>query len=33
MADKLLFIPDDDTQIHSFLDYNYWLKRMDTQIN
>ncbi len=31
MADKLMYIPNDDTQIIPFLDYNYWLKHLDTE--
>ena len=31
MADKLMYILDDDTQITHSVDQNYWLKRMDTQ--
>ena len=31
MADKLMYIPIDDTQ--NFVDYNYWLKRLDIQLN
>ena len=33
MADKLMYIKNDDT--HSYLScrLNYWLKRLDTQLN
>ena len=33
MADKLIHIPNDDTQNYYFVDYNKWLKRLDTQLN
>ena len=33
MADKLLFIPIDDTKITPSVDHNKWLKRLDTQLN
>ena len=33
MADKLLYIPNNDAQNHIYLDYCYWLKRLDTQVN
>ena len=33
MADKLMYIINDDTQNSLFIDYNYWLKRLDTQPN
>ena len=34
MADKLMNIPNDDTQkINPSVDYNWWLKRFDTQLN
>ena len=33
MADKLMYIPNDDIQNYPFLDYNEWLKRLDTLIN
>ena len=32
MADELMYIPNDDTQITPFVDYHYWLKRWDTQL-
>ena len=32
MADKLMFIPYDDTQITPSVDYNWWLERLDTQL-
>ena len=32
MIYKLLYIPYDDTQITPSVDYNYWLKRLDTQL-
>ena len=31
MADKLMYIFNDDTQ--NSVDYNLWLKRLDTQLN
>ena len=31
MADKLMDIPNDDTKITPSLDYNKWLKPLDTQ--
>ena len=33
MADKLMDIPNDDTKITPSLDYNKWLKPLDTQHN
>ena len=35
MADKLMFIPDDDTQNNPFcrIDYNNWLKCLYTILN
>ena len=33
MADILMYIPNDDIQIYPFVDYNLWLKRLDTQLN
>ena len=33
IADKLLFIPNEATQITPSVDYNQWLKREDTQLN
>ena len=33
MADKLMYIPNDDKQNHPSEDYNYWLKRFDAQVN
>ena len=33
MADKLMHIPNDDTQNYPSVEYNYWLKRLNTQIN
>ena len=33
MADKLMYIPNEDTQIIHCVDYNQWLKRLDTQLN
>ena len=30
MADKLMYIPNKETQNCTFVDYNYWLKRLDT---
>ena len=34
MTEKLIYIPNDNTQITpSSVYYNYWLKRLDTQLN
>ena len=33
MGDILMYIPNDDTQNFSSVDYNQWLERLDTQIN
>ena len=34
MADKLKKIPNDDTQITpTTVDFNYWLKRLNIQLN
>ena len=33
MTDKLIYIPNDDTQINPSVNYNQWLKRLDTQLN
>ncbi len=33
MADILMYIPNDDTQITPPVDYNKWLKRLDIQLN
>ena len=33
MADKLMDNPNDDTKICHSVDYNQWLKRVDTQLN
>ena len=33
MADKLIHISNGDTQNYSSVDYNYWLKRLNTQLN
>ena len=33
MADKLMYIPNDDTQIIPSVDYKLWLKHLDTQFN
>ncbi len=33
MADRLMYIPMMMHKITSFLDYNQWLKRLDTQLN
>ena len=33
MAVKSMFIPNDDTQITPSVDYNYWLKRLNTNLN
>ena len=33
MDDKLMYIPNDDTQIYPNVDYNQWLKQFDTQLN
>ena len=29
MADKLIYIPNDDTKIIPSVDYNWWLKLLD----
>ena len=33
MVDKLMYIPIDDTQNYPSVDYNKWLKCLDTQFN
>ena len=33
MADKFKYIPKMLHKITFFVDYNYWLKRLDTQLN
>ncbi len=33
MAVKLIYVPNEDRKITPFVDYNYWLKHLDTQIN
>ena len=33
MANKLMFIPNDDTQNYPFCSKNYWLKRLNSQLN
>ena len=33
MADKLMYIPNDDTQVTPSVGYNQWLKHLDTQLN
>ena len=33
MADKLMYIPNDDTQITPFVNYNKLFKRLDTKLN
>ena len=33
MADKFMCIPNDDTQITPSVDYNLWLKSLNTQHN
>ena len=33
MADKLMYNPNVDHQITPFVDYNWWLKRLDTQLH
>ena len=33
MADKSIYLPNDDTQYTPSVDYNQWLKRLDTQLN
>ena len=33
MAEKLMYIPNDDNKITLSVDYNYWLKRLNTQLN
>ena len=32
MADKFMFIPNDNTQITPSIDYTWWSKRLDTQL-
>ena len=32
MADKLKHIPNDDTHDTPSVDYNWWFKRLDTQL-
>ena len=31
MADKLMKTPEDDTKNSPYVDYDYWLKRLDTR--
>ena len=33
MADKLMYIPNDDTKKYPSVDYKEWLKLLDTQPN
>ena len=33
MADELMYIPNDDKEISSSVDYNYWLKYLNTKLN
>ena len=33
MADKLMCIPNDDTQITPYVEYKKWLKCLDTESN
>ena len=33
MANKLMYIPNDDTLSYPFCRYNQWLNRLDTQHN
>ena len=33
MAGKLMYIPNDYTQNNPSIDYNQWLKRLDTRLN
>ena len=33
MVDNLIDIPNNDIQISPLVDYNYWLKRVNTQLN
>ena len=33
MVDKLMYILNGDRQNSSSIDYNLWLKRLDTQLN
>ena len=33
MADKIIYIPNDDTQNYPFPELNQWLKRLNTQLN
>ena len=28
-----MYIPNDDTQNYPYVDINYWLKRLNTQLN
>ena len=32
MADKLMYKPNDGRQNYPNVDYNYWLKRLDTKL-
>ncbi len=33
MADKLMYITNDEYKITPSVDYNKWIKRLDTQLN
>ena len=33
MAYKFLYLPNDETKIAPSVDSNYWLERLDTQLN
>ena len=33
MPDKLMYIPNDDTQITQTVDYNRWMNLMETKLN
>ena len=33
MANKLIYISNDDKKITPSLEYKYWLKRLNTQLN
>ena len=33
MTNKFMYISNDETQNYPSVDYNYWLKPLDTQIN
>ena len=33
MTNKLMYIPNENTQNNASVDYNQWLKHLDTQLN